>query len=79
MTLGIKGAKYEHLLLTDADCVPLEKDWISSMVRHFNGDKEIVVGYGPYKNASGLLNKLIRFDAFYIGVQYLSFALAGKP
>ncbi len=76
LTLGIKGAKYEHLLLTDADCVPMDSKWIASMARNFSNEKEIVIGYGPYKKTSGLLNKLIRFDTFFIGVQYLSFSLA---
>lgn len=78
LTLGIKGAKYEHLLLTDADCIPGDNRWIASMARNFSNEKEIVIGYGPYKKTSGLLNKLIRFDTFFIGVQYLSFSLAGK-
>jgi glycosyltransferase involved in cell wall biosynthesis len=78
LTLGIKGAKYEHLLLTDADCIPGDKRWIASMVRNFSNEKEIVLGYGPYKNTGGILNKIIRFDAFFIGLQYLSFSLAGK-
>jgi glycosyltransferase involved in cell wall biosynthesis len=78
LTLGIKGAKYEHLLLTDADCIPGDKRWIASMVRNFSDSKEIVLGYGPYKKIGGLLNKVIRFDTFFIGLQYLSFSLAGK-
>jgi biofilm PGA synthesis N-glycosyltransferase PgaC len=78
LTLGIKGAKYEHLLLTDADCIPGDNRWIASMARNFNNEKEVVIGYGPYKKTSGILNKLIRFDTFFIGVQYLSFALASK-
>ena len=78
LTLGIKGAKYEHLLLTDADCVPGDNQWIACMARNFSNDKEVVIGYGPYKKTSGFLNKLIRFDAFFIGLQYLSFSLAGK-
>lgn len=78
LTLGIKGAKYEHLLLTDADCIPGDNRWIASMARNFSNEKEIVIGYGPYKKTSGLLNKLIRFDTYFIGVQYLSFSLAGN-
>jgi glycosyltransferase involved in cell wall biosynthesis len=78
LTLGIKGAKYEHLLLTDADCIPGDKRWIACMARNFSNEKEVVIGYGPYKKTSGFLNKLIRFDAYFIGVQYLSFSLAGN-
>lgn len=78
LTLGIKGAKYEHLLLTDADCIPGDNRWIASMARNFSNEKEIVIGYGPYKKTGSFLNKLIRFDTFLIGLRYLSFSLAGK-
>ena len=77
LTLGIKAAKYDYLLLTDADCYPRSKDWISSMAQHFS-DKTIVLGYGAYEKHKGLLNKLVRFDAFQLAVQYLSYALIGK-
>ena len=77
LTLGIKTAKYEHLLLTDADCVPNSKNWAKHMSSNFN-TAEIVLGYGPYERQKGLLNKIIRFDTFIIAQQYLSFALSGR-
>lgn len=78
VTLGIKGAKHEHLLFTDADCEPVSKQWIRKMVSSFQS-KSLILGYSPYKKKKGFLNKLIRFDTVQIGVQYLSFALAGLP
>lgn len=76
LTLGIKGAKYELLLLTDADCSPADKNWISSMMRNFDDKTAIVLGFGAFKKSDGFLNKLIRFDAFFVALQYLSFSLA---
>ena len=76
LTLGIKTAKYEHLLLTDADCTPSSKDWISITTRQF-ADHDIILGHGSYEKMDGLLNKLIRYDNFIIAQQYLSYALAG--
>jgi len=78
LSIGIKSAKYEHLLLTDADCTPASQHWISSMMRNYTPQKEIVIGFSPYKKKSGLLNGLIRFDTLHTAVQYLSMALAGK-
>ncbi len=77
LTLGIKAAKYDYLLLTDADCYPRDKDWISSMAHHFS-NKSIVLGYGAYEKHKGLLNKLVRFDTFQVAMQYFSYALIGK-
>jgi cellulose synthase/poly-beta-1,6-N-acetylglucosamine synthase-like glycosyltransferase len=78
LMMGIKGAKNEHMLLTDADCRPNSKDWLRNMMLHFTGETEIVLGYGAYEKHPGLLNKIIRFDTFLIAQQFLSFALAGK-
>ncbi len=79
MTIGLKAAKYEWVLLTDADCRPASPLWITLMQKHFVPDREIVLGYGGYLRRKGLLDKLIRFDTFYIALQYLTFALAGLP
>jgi cellulose synthase/poly-beta-1,6-N-acetylglucosamine synthase-like glycosyltransferase len=74
LTLGIKAAKNEHLLLTDADCKPKSNQWIKKMASGFK-EKEIILGYGPYSKNSGLLNYIIRFDTAWIGMNYFSFAL----
>jgi len=78
ITLGIKGARFDHLLFTDADCHPVSDQWIKKMSTSFK-KKSLVLGFSPYERKRGLLNKLIRFDTVQIGVQYLSFALAGMP
>ena len=76
LTLGIKTAKYDYLLLTDADCFPNSENWAKLMCNNFN-TADIVLGYGGYQKKQGLLNKLIRFDAFNVAQQYLSYALSG--
>ena len=76
LTLGIKTAKHEHLLLTDADCLPNSSSWAKQMTSNFN-TSDIVLGYGGYQKRKGLLNKLIRFDTFNVAQQYLSYALSG--
>jgi glycosyltransferase involved in cell wall biosynthesis len=79
LTMGIKAAKHEALLFTDADCLPENKYWIGAMSQHFVGKKQIVLGYSQYQKRSGLLNAFIRFETFYTAIQYLSLALGGKP
>jgi cellulose synthase/poly-beta-1,6-N-acetylglucosamine synthase-like glycosyltransferase len=79
LMVGIKGAAYEHLLMTDGDCRPVSNQWLKKMMNKFSGEKEIVLGYSKFEKFPGLLNKIIRFDAFHIALQYLSFAMAGKP
>ena len=78
LTLGIKAAQYNNVLLTDADCRPSSKNWIKYMSQ-YQKKKSIVLGFGAYERKKGLLNKLIRFETFYTALQYLSFALAKMP
>jgi len=79
LTVGIKAATYNKVLLTDADCTPVSEKWISLMMGAYTGDKEIILGYAPYEKQKGFLNKCIRFETFYSALQYLSFAKAGLP
>jgi len=79
ITIGIKAAKYEWLLMTDADCRPESIHWLSRMQRNFDKDTGVVLGYGGYTRSKGLLNMIIRFDTLFIALQYFTFALAGWP
>ena len=79
LTIGLKCARYGRVLLTDADCRPAGPLWITLMQRHFAHPVDIVLGYGRYQKEKGLLNTIIRFDTFFIAMQYISFALAGVP
>ncbi len=80
LTLGIKAAKNEYLLFTDADCKPASADWITRMAANF-GDAtvQIVLGYSPYKPAKNFLNPFIRFETIKTAINYLSAALNGDP
>jgi len=79
LTLGVKAAKNDLLLFTDADCMPEDKCWITRMVRNFTPETEFVLGYGAYIEKKGLLNKLITYDTLFIALQYLGMAAARKP
>ncbi len=79
LTLGIKAAKNDLLLFTDADCMPEGEHWMASIVRNFDEDTEFVLGYGGYLKRKGLLNKMIKYDTLFVAMQYLGMAAAGKP
>lgn len=79
LSIGIKTAKYEVLLLTDADCVPATDKWISKMQDAFEDGVEVVLGYGTFHKKNSILNKLVRFETFHTALQYFSYALAGMP
>jgi len=79
LSMGIKEAKHEVVLLTDADCVPASEYWIQKMQDGYDNGVQIVLGYSPFRKKDGFLNKLIRFETFHSALQYLSYALAGLP
>lgn len=77
--VGVRSAKHPHLLVTDADCLPTGRDWLSLMAAGFKGGKQIVIGHSPYERQPGLTSLLERYDGFTKAVQYISFAQAGFP
>jgi len=79
LSMGIKSAKHDLLVLTDADCFPESNQWLRSITAAYHPGTEVLLAYGPYQKMKSLLNSLIRFDTLHIAIQYLSFALAGLP
>jgi len=79
LAVGLKTARQEVVLLTDADCTPASPQWVRRMLSTYTDGIEIVLGYGGYERLPGLLNRLIRFETFHTALQYLSYALAGIP
>ena len=77
--IGIKAAKNDILLFTDADCRPDSDKWLEGMTSHFDDGISFVLGYGGYIREKGLLNKYIRYDSFTIAMQYLGMAISGIP
>ena len=77
--IGIKAAKNEILIFTDADCNPESDRWLTLMVSRFEEKIDFVLGYGGYKREKGLLNRYIRYDTMFIAMQYLGIALRGIP
>jgi len=73
---GIKAAKYERLLLTDADCKPSSSLWLKNMAL---SAEDIVLGYGAYETHPGLLNKFIRWETVHTCMQYMSYVHMGIP
>lgn len=77
LSIGIKTAKYEIVLLTDADCVPASEFWLEKMQEGFNNGTEIVLGYGALHKKKGFFNKLVRWETLHTALQYLSYSAAG--
>ena len=79
ITLGIKAAKHDWIVLTDADCRPNSDQWLHSMSARCTADKEIVLGYSAYQKEKGFLNLFIRFETLFTAIQYVAYAILGNP
>ena len=79
LTLAAKAAKYDYLLLTDADCVPESSHWISEMMKGFKPGIDVVIGYGAYFKQKGHINRMVRFDTLFNALHYLGAAICRFP
>lgn len=79
ITLGIKSAIYDQILLTDADCKPASENWIRSIANSWNDKASFVLGFSFYDRKPGLLNYFIRFETILTGIQYLGAAALKRP
>ncbi len=79
LSYGVAHARYDWLLLTDADCSPASTQWLAKMAAPLAAGKELVAGHGAYNKSTGLLNAFIRWETINSFVQGYTYALAGKP
>ena len=79
LSMGIKSAKNDLIVLTDVNCLPTNSQWLRSVVHSYGNNTEVVIGYSPYFNKKGVFNKIMRFDAVQYAMQYLSAALNKHP
>jgi cellulose synthase/poly-beta-1,6-N-acetylglucosamine synthase-like glycosyltransferase len=80
LTLGIKVAKHDVILLTDADCIPDTDQWIRKMTAPIREDeKTFSIGFSGYEQKSGFLNNWIQFETLLTALFYMSFGLWKKP
>ncbi len=85
LTLGIKAARHEHLLFTDADCRPASPQWAARMQAGFGAGggggagAALVLGASFPAPNPGFLNRLVRYETLVTAAQYLGFAQQGRP
>lgn len=81
LTYGIRHARYDHLLLTDADCVPASSHWLWLMTEPLRWGQELVLGVSPLVRGrvGGWLGRWQYFESVYVSIKYLSWAANGRP
>lgn len=80
LTLGIKVAKNDVILLTDADCLPNSDQWIRKMTAPVREEgKTFALGFSGYSQKPSVLNKWVQFELILKALFYLSFGLWKSP
>ena len=80
LSIGIKSAANDILLLADPDCTPGNLQWLRGMVKGYaNASTQIVLGYCGLKRTKTLLGCLQQYDSLAYGAHYLGSALLGHP
>ena len=80
LSIGIKSAANDILMLADPDCTPKNLNWLRGIVRGYsNKETQIVLGYCGVKRTKTFLGCLQQYDTLSYGAQYLGSALLGHP
>lgn len=83
ITLGIKAARHDVVVLTCGNCRISSATWLRSMTRHMIMGKEVVIGYAVPRGAEGPDEDVRRrrrsFDFMWQSVRALSSAICGHP
>lgn len=75
ISMGIKCATYDHILLTSPNCKPASKLWLSQMAQNFQFQHKIVLGYNTFDKKKGPYSHFLHYDNLIGAVQYFSHAL----
>jgi glycosyltransferase involved in cell wall biosynthesis len=75
ISMGIKCATYDHILLTSPDCAPASNQWLSMMAQNFQFQRRVVLGYNTYDKKKGIYSHFLHYDNLIGAMQYFSHAL----
>lgn len=67
ITLGIKAARHNWVLLTEASCRPATPQWLARMASHCGSGNNMVIGYGRYEDTTADFRRYERLrDSLYL-------------
>ena len=78
LSVGIKSATHDWLLLTEAAYRPDSPLWLATMARHFHPGTQMVLGYANRMRDGGRASRGIIFHDLFQQVHYLPWAAAHR-
>lgn len=79
LTVGMKAAKYDNIIITSSECTPVSGDWLGVMSYGFTSDHVIISGYNRVSREKGFFNSFQRAVNIHESFMMLSRAVAGHP
>lgn len=68
ITLGVKAARYDWVLMADICCFPTGDNWLQALARNCQEGKELVVGYTRYEDETPDYR---RFERHYLARYFM--------
>lgn len=65
MTLGVKAAKTEWVLFTEASCKPASTLWLQKMASRCNDYTHLIIGYGNFDSETSSFKRFERLNMAY--------------
>jgi glycosyltransferase involved in cell wall biosynthesis len=60
ITLGVKAAHHEWVIIMDANCKPVDEHWLTSVASHFDARNDIVLVYSNYDDDTAKFHRYER-------------------
>lgn len=77
LSIGIRSAKNNIILVSESDTKPSSFQWIREMVNGFLSGDSITIGYTALKTGDGFFSWLINYDNLTLFMNYLSLSMLG--
>ena len=65
LTIGMKAAKYDWVIITEANCYPEQDEWLSTMTEAMTDDVDVVCGYTAYEEKTPARYAYLRMLTFW--------------
>lgn len=77
---GFQIATGAFVIITDADCWPVDTDWVKEMIQPFEQQPiDFVLAYAPYTKEKGFLNDIVQYETITTFQTMQYFNDLGKP
>ncbi len=79
LSIGIKSATKDVILLTEPECVPNSFSWIREMVSSYGRGVDMALGYSVLQGDKSLTTALQRYEDMVFNATFIGSAMMGNP